>query len=204
VNVEDYIIRYRIPVWVNVVGEPPPGWYISPPSADAPLVAVSGPKDLVNTISRARVFVDPDDIEWFEGTTVFSAPLHLYNRAGEEIVSNLLEISYDGVRSDSVVLEATIYPTASYEITDVIKITSEVADGYQITDVHVSPETVTVAAREEVLLQILEQNLLEHSTIDVSGLTENSTFQIRVVKPSDDAVLLTDTITVTVDVEKLP
>ena len=199
VNVEEYIVRYRIPVSVTVTGETLPGWYMSQPTVDFPLVAVSGPRSLVNTISRARVFVNPEDIDWTEGTSVFTSRLALFNRSGEEVVSDLLEISYDGVRLDSLVLESTILPTRTFEIADVVQVENEVAPGYEIVDTHVSPETITVAARQEVLDQISELTLVDHF-VDVKDLTETTTFQMKLVKPSEDAVLSNDTVTVTVEI----
>ncbi|MBQ9370052.1 MAG: hypothetical protein IJU10_03150, partial [Clostridia bacterium] len=75
VQVEDFIYRYRIPVSVTVTGEVPTGWYMSTPSVDPPLVAVSGPRSLVNSISRARVFLNTSEMEWTEGTTALTGEL---------------------------------------------------------------------------------------------------------------------------------
>ena len=202
VNVEDYVVRYRIPVSVSFAGETPEGWYMSTPSVDPPLVAVSGPRDLVNSISRARVFVDPEEVDWTEGTSVFSAELTLYNRSGEQVNNPYLEVSYDSVMLDSVVLEATILPTRSYDVASMIGSINSVAAGYEVKAIHVSPENLTVAARSEVLDQMSELALSEHY-IDLKGLTETTSFQIKVSKPSEDAILSNDTITVTVDVEPI-
>ena len=42
---------------------------------------------------------------------------------------------------------------------------------------------------------------LERNTINVKGLKETTPFQLKVQKPSDDAILSNDTITVTVEIE---
>ena len=202
VNVEDYVVRYRIPVSVSIseAGEIPEGWYLTTPTVDPPLVVVSGPRSLVNSISRARAFLDPAEVDWTEGATVLTAELKLYNRSGEEVSSNLLEISYDNVKLDSVVLEATILPTLVFETEEMIDTINSVEEGYRVRAIHISPESVTIAARSEVLSQMSELPLSEHY-VDLKGLTDTTTFQIKVRKPSDDAVLINDTITVTVDVE---
>ena len=80
------------------------------------------------------------------------------------------------------------------------KIKPVVAKGYEVKAVHISPESVTVAARGEVLSQMTELALSDHY-VDLKGLTDTTSFQIKVSKPSDDAVLSNDTITVTVEVE---
>ncbi len=199
VFVEDYVTRYRIPVSVSITGEVPANWYISTPSVDPPLVVVSGPKSIVNSISRARVFLEVDEVEWTEGTMVTTAELRLFNRSGEEIHSSLLEVSYDGVTLDGAVLEATILPTRTFEVLDLISTLNDVAEGYEVEAIHVSPENITVAARREVLDQMSELALSEHF-VDLNGLSETTSFQVKVSKPSDDAVLSNDTITVTVDI----
>ena len=200
VEVEDYVVRYRIPVSVSVNGETPAGWYIGSPSVDPPLVAVSGPKSLVNSISRARVFLNPEEVEWAEGTAVLTERITLYNRSGEQVDSDLLEISYDNIMLDSVVLEANILPTRVFETEELIDTINQVKEGYEIRAVHISPESITVAARSEVLNQMTELALSEHY-IDLNDLTETTSFQIKVAKPSDDAVLSNDTITVTADIQ---
>ncbi len=199
VDVEDYVTRYRIPVSLTLTGETPAGWYISTPSIDPPLIVVSGPKSLVNDISRARVFLNPNEVEWVEGASVTTAKLTLFNRSGSEINDSLLEISYEGVSLDSVVLEYTVLPTRTFEISDIIGTLNSVADGYEVQAIHVSPENITVAARQEVLDQITELALSERY-VDLSGLSETTSFQIRISKPSDDAVLSNDTVTVTVEI----
>ena len=131
---------------------------------------------------------------------ITTAKLNLYNRSGEEVDRSLLDVSYEGIVMDDVVLEANILPTKVFETTELIDTINKVAKGYEVKAVHISPESVTVAARGEVLSQMTELALSDHY-VDLKGLTDTTSFQIKVSKPSDDAVLSNDTITVTVDVE---
>ena len=199
VNVEDFIVRQRIPVSVTVNGEPPAGWYLSTPSVDPALVAVSGPRSLVQTISRARAFLNTDDMEWEEGAIFTSSEIKLYNRAGDEINSPLISTTSSSLTIDSVLIEYTILPTLTFDTAELIQQTGNVARGYEITDIKISPETITVAARSEVLDQLNE--LPMERTVNVKNLNETTVFQLKVQKPSDDAVLSNDTVTVTVEIE---
>ena len=61
-----------------------------------------------------------------------------------------------------------------------------------------SPESVTVAARSEVLTQMDEVPM--ERTVNVSNLKETTVFQLKVQKPSDDAILSNETVTVTVEI----
>ena len=196
VMVEDFVVRQRIPVSVTVNGEVPDGWYMSTPSVDPALVAVSGPRSLVTTISRARAFIDTADIDWGEGTDVVSADIKLYNRAGEEVNSPLLGITSASLTIDSVLVEYSMLPTRTFTTYDLVNRSGDPAEGYEISEVKVSPESITVAAREEVLNQ-LEELPMERN-VNVKNLSETTVFQLKVQKPSDDSILSNDTVTVTV------
>ena len=199
VEVEDYIVRQRIPVTVNVTGELPTGWYMSTPSVDPSLIAVSGPKSIVQTISRARVTLDRSTIEEKEGTAMISADIVLYNRSGDAVESSLLEMTSESLSIDSVLLEWTVLPTKSFDVTEVIKTTGNVARNYQVKDIRISPENITVAARGEVLEQMDELSL-DATTLDLTNLKETTVFQLKVQKPSEDAIISNETVTVTVEV----
>ncbi len=201
VEVEEYAIRQRIPVSFSMPEEIPEGWYISTPTVDPNLITVSGPKSLVQTISRARVFVKASDLEWKEGQSITSVPFVLYNSSGDEVESDLLEVTSNDTAIDSVIIVATILPKKTFDVKSQIQVTGNPARGYQITGVHVSPESVTVAARSEVLDQ-LDEPLME-KTVNVRNLKETTVFQLKIQKPSDDAVVSNETVTVTVDIEAI-
>ena len=58
--------------------------------------------------------------------------------------------------------------------------------------------SIALAARGEVLQQVAE--LAMDQTVNLTGLTETTVFQLKVQKPSEDAVLSNDTINVTVEI----
>ena len=201
VDVEEYIIRQRIPVSVPQVEGIPEGWYMSTPTVDPALIAVSGPKSIVQNISRARAFIDTADIEWKEGQILTSSAIVLYNRSQEVVDNSLVSMTSSSLKIDSVVIELNILPSESFETIDLIQVTGSVAPGYAIKNIRISPEIVTLAARQEVLQQVTDLSL-ERNTINVENLKETTPFQLKVQKPSDDAILSNDTITVTVEIEE--
>ena len=185
VEVEEYVIRPRIPVAVTIGGEYQNGWYkdwyMPRPSVDPLLVAVSGPKDLVQTILRAKVVIDPETLEWTEGNMISSGIIKLFNSSNEEVDSSLLEITTESLTIDTVLIEGNVLPARTF------------------SSVRISPETVKIAARSEVLSQLEE--LVFDRTIDLQDLDETTSFPIKIQKPSEDAVLSNDTINVTVEIE---
>ena len=199
VSVEDYIVRQRIPVSVSVNGDIPEGWYMSTPSVDPALIAVRGPRSLVETISRARVYINTDDLEWKEGTIFTSSEIQLFNRSGEEVHSKLINTTSSSMSIDNVLIEATILPTRTFAVKDQIQVSGTVARGYKLREIKISPETVTVACREEVLEQLTE--LPMDQTVRINNLKETTVFQLKVQKPSEDAVLSNETVSVTVEIE---
>ena len=204
VEVEEYSVRQRIPVSVKVGGEYQNGWYrnwyMPNPNVDPTLITVSGPRDLAQSISIARVFIDPDKLEWAEGTLWTTGEIKLYNRAGEEIQSPLLDITTEGTTIDTVLIEGNVLPTKSFSVSNMIEMQGEVKEGFRLVSFKVSPETVTVAARNEVLEQMNELAL--DRNISLADLEETTVFQLKVQKPSEDAVLSNETVTVTAEIER--
>ncbi len=198
VDVEDYVIRQRIPVSVNM-GKIPEDWYVSTPTVDPTMLTVSGPKSVVETIMRARAYLDPDSIEWEEGVMLTSVPFELYNRSGEVVSNPLMQITSGSTLIDSVLVEATILPVKTFDVTGLIETGNAVAKGYEIKDIRISPETVRIAASQDVLDQLTEVPL-DSRVINVRNLRETTVFQLKVQKPSEDAVLINDTVTVTVEI----
>ena len=203
VEVEEYTIRQRIPVTVSIGGEYQNGWYkewyMPSPSVDPLLIAVSGPRSLVQNILKAKIELDPDTLDWTEGSLLSTGEIKLYNRSNEKVESPLLEITTEGLSIDTVLIEGNVLPTKTFALNDLIEFQGEVKKGYRVASFRVSPETVRVAARGDVLEQLTE--LVFDRNIDLSGLSETTVFQIKVQKPSEDAVLSNDTVTVTVEIE---
>ena len=204
VNVEKYKFRSPIAVTVNFIGEVPDGWYITRKvkeglSVDPLQLTVFGPESVVNSISRAFVDVDLNSIDWKEGSVLLTAEIKLYNKSQERIDDSQLMITLPdnrGITIDSVLIEASILPVRTYFIQDEIQLIGEPAEGYTAR-IRVSPESVKVAARNEVLEQLDE---LPIEPINVSGLTESIITQLKIQKPSEDAVLSNDTVTVNIDI----
>lgn len=201
VRVEDYFVRQTVPVTVRVTGSTPDGWYMSTPSVDPKYVAVSGPRELVKNITRAIVYVDQDKIEWTEETLLTSAEIRLFNEKGEEVSNPLLGISSESLRIDSVLIEAKILPTKTFRMEDFIQTVGEPEEGYEIKGpARFSPDSVTIAARGEVLEQ-LEELPAEQRTVNVTGATDSVVVSLKVLKPSEDAAILPkDTVSVTVEI----
>lgn len=198
VQVEEYTTRSRIPVSVNLSGNAPEGWYMSAPVADPALIAVSGPKSIVETISRAKVTVEPEQIIWVEGLSRFAAPFELFDRSGAPVDNKQIETSYEGVHVDSVLIEQNLYPLKEVSFVDLGLVQGTTATGYEVTNVLYTPETISIAAPKSVLETI--DKVFTSSEIDVTKKSESFTSHIRILKPSEVNYISTDTVNVEIEI----
>lgn len=198
IEVEDYVTRYRIPVSVTVVGEAPEGYYAGNPTLDPPLVAVSGPRSLVEKISQAKATVDLSTLPAQEGTVRTAVPFTLLDRNGEVVESDLLEVTSESVLLDSVVIEQQLYAEKTIRLDDLGLITGTPAEGYEVKSVSITPDTITVAGSSETLE--LLGSIYPEGSVNVSGLSESFTQQVKVRKPSEAVRLSSDSVTVAVEI----
>lgn len=198
IEVEDYVTRYRIPVSVTVVGEAPEGYYAGNPTLDPPLVAVSGPRSLVEKITQAKATVDLSTLPAQEGMVRTAVPFTLIDRNGEAVESNLLEVTSESVLLDSVVIEQQVYAVKTIHLDDLGLITGTPAEGYEVKSVSITPDVIDVAASAATLEEL--DSIYPEGSVNVSGLSESFTQQIRVRKPSEVVRLSSDSVTVAVEI----
>ena len=198
IEVEEYITRYRIPVAVDTVGTVPDGFYATTPSLDPPLVAVSGPRSLVEKVVRAEAVLDLSALPEREGLVRTAIPFRLLDEQGNAVESSLLEVTSESVLVDSVVVEQTLYSFRSLDLSDVGLISGKPANGYEIKSVAITPEQVTAAGRETNLNAL--DTLYPYSSVSVDGASQSFNQQVKVRKPSELVYLSSDSITVAVEI----
>ncbi|MBP3637814.1 MAG: hypothetical protein J6K13_09705 [Clostridia bacterium] len=198
IEVDDYITRYRIPVNVHTAGEPPEGYYAGTPQPDPPMVAVSGPKTLVDKIVQAEAILDLGHLPSREGTVRTATAFYLLDEDGNRVESSLLSVTSESVLLDSVVVEQTMYSTKSLALSELGMITGEPADGYEIKSVTYTPEVITAAGRA-INLNLLD-TLYTSSSVDVTDKESSFQQQLRVRRPTELIYLSADTVTVEVEI----
>lgn len=198
IEVEEYITRYRIPVTVDTVGTVPDGYYATNPSLDPPLVAVSGPRSLVDRVVRAEAVLDLSTLPTREGLVRSAIPFRLLDEQGNAVESSLLEVTSESVLMDSVVVEQTLYSIRTMPLSDVGLITGTPANGYEIKSIAITPEQVTAAGRESNLAVL--DTLYPDSSVSVEGASQSFNQQVKVRKPSELVYLSSDSITVAVEI----
>lgn len=188
VEVEEYITRYRIPVNVAVSGELPVGFYASVAQPDPPMVAVSGPKSLVERIVQAEAVLEQSSLQPQEGEVRIAAPFYLLDAAGNRVESSLLSVTSESVLLDSVVVEFSLYSTKSMVISSLGLTTGAPAEGYEIKGVSCEPDFVMAAGKAENLA--LLDTLYANNAIDVTGRMTSFQQVLKVRRPSELALSL--------------
>ena len=171
VNVERYITRSRVPVVVRVTGEMPQGLWRSATSCDPNLVSVSGPASLVEQVRRAVVELPLEGLRADMEDCQVTSPVTLETADGQTISSPLIRITFESVTVDSASIECSVLPTRSVAVDAASAITGTPAHGYEVGEIRVSPETVTVADSAEALKNL--EAMFVQSPVDMTGATED-------------------------------
>jgi len=201
VVVDEYVTNYRIPVSVNVTGEYPEGFYGGAFTRDPSLVALSGPKTLVDQVARIYVDYDASALKPEAGEVATALPMRMVDREGNEIASDLLEVTSSGVVLRSIIVEQDLYPIRMLPVSDLDIISGEPAKGYQVTGVEISPTVLRAAGDETIINDI--QSLFVESAVSVEGAKETFSATLRVRKPSELAYLNSTTVNATVTIEPI-
>ncbi len=201
VVVDEYVTNYRIPVIVEVTGSYPEGYYGSGISLDPSAVAVSGPKTLVDQVSRVVVEYDVSRLSARAGKVRSARTMRFLDSKGNEVDSSMLEATSADVVLRTIVVEQTLYPKRTIPLNTTALIEGEPAEGYRVKSVSVSPDTLMVAGEKEALE--LVDDLFLTSPVNVNGATATFYQQARVRRPAELEHLSADAVTVTVEIEPI-
>lgn len=140
------------------------------------VITVSGAASVVRGISQARV---NSDITGVEESYIRAEPYVLLDSNGNEISQSMLTRS-----ASSITVVSDVYPTReipiSTEIADVVS--GRVAEGYAISNITVQPESITVAAEQE-LLDGISELLIE--PVSVEGASQSFSARAKISLLSD-------------------
>ncbi len=199
VVVDEYVVNYRVPVSINISGEYPEGFYGPAPSQDPSVVAVSGPKSVVDSVARIYVDFDLSSLPAQAGEVRTALPMRFVDSDGNELDGSLLEVSSADVVLRTITVEQSLYPTRQIPLSDLVLTEGEPATGYSVTNISVSPASV-LAAGEQTELDAVD-SLFVVDPVDISGLSESTTVEVRIQKPTELVYVSPDRVTITVEIE---
>lgn len=196
VNVEEYVTRGYIPVNVVTQGQAPEGYYAGDIACDPALITVSGPRSLVEQVQRVEVLLNLSDLPAREGTIVSALDFTLVDGEGNPVTSDMLEVTRESVLRERINVSITLYALREVDILSEQLYTGEPAEGYRVTDVYVTPSTITLAGAQSVVNSV---NLLQTSgRVNINGATETRTATVKLARPVNLAYMSATEVTVTV------
>lgn len=174
-NFETFDSR-SVPVnWQIVGGERNKYWY-NVTRMNPAVLTVSGAASTVQSITSAHVNVN---VTGQDASFISAQPYVFLDASGNEIPQTMLDRS-----STSISASVDVYPIkqlpVSTEIANVV--TGQVAEGYEVQNVTIQPESITVAADEELLESL---NVLLIEPVSVEGQSQSFAIRAEVSTLSD-------------------
>lgn len=167
------LITRRLPVELDVLGEPPPGYQAGEPEIDPPTITVSGPASAVSKVSSVKSTLL---VAGASQTIRSTLPVRAFDENGA--VVNGITLIPDEIR---VTLPISIL--GGYKNVAVKVMTSgQVAEGYRLTTISVTPPTVTVYSADPQLVNELP-GYVETQPVDLTGLTDDTEFNVELNLP---------------------
>lgn len=183
VQVEEYVSHSYIPVNVVQEGEAPAGFYVVGLTRDPSWITVSGPRSLVEKVDRAQVVFSLSDLPAREGQVERALSFTLLDAEGNPVESDMLQVTRESVLRERINISVTLYTMRDVGILDAQLYTGQPAEGYEVTDVFVTPGYVTVAGMASVLDAI--GSIQPSRLLSISGAKETVTGSVDLSKPGN-------------------
>lgn len=140
-------------------------------------IKIAGPQSLINIIGKVTV---PVDISGMMQDNVNQYPIRIEDKNGsvltESQMSNLELKNIDGVVLKDNCAEVSVEMWKIYsDITLEASVSGEPAQGYQVTNVTVSPGTINLTASEEAMEELGDRLMLQN-TFSINNLSESREF----------------------------
>lgn len=152
------------------------GYWYNVSRSNPSILTISGAASVVQSITSARVVAD---VRGMTDSTVTARPYVLLDAAGKEIPQDMLNCS-----TSSISVSVDIYPCRDIPVsTDQQSIiTGTPAEGFEVHSVTIQPQSIQVAADQE-LLDSLDQLVIE--PVSVEGATQSLSAKSTVTQLSD-------------------
>lgn len=179
VSIEELAVK-QFAIRASVTGTPAEGYAVGKKTLSQNIVKINGPASIMSTINRVVAEVNVSDMSSDINTPV---SLTVYDGNDKAIDTSRLKLSVDSVNVNVEMLQTKEVPIR-------VSTTGTPAEGYRVLgEVVCAPETVVIAAKENVLSGINEIRIPE-DVIDVTGLDESFEKIIDISKYLDENIML--------------
>ncbi len=165
VILEPLVIQTR-PVELHIKGETPLGYRKGQAISSPDKIVMSGP---ASAVERVKTVVASLDISGASQTVKTTAPVHAFDENGAAVVDVTLAPKEINIIQPISILGG--YKNVAVKVVT----TGQVAEGYRLTNISVSPPTVTVYSTDPQLVDDLP-GYIETNPVDLTGLSDDTEF----------------------------
>lgn len=186
----DSLLNLEFPIHFIVQGEPAVGFQAGQASIDQTTATVSGPASLVKKVHDVQVMVDISQVTENVDRTVALQAVDAENEVVEGVTVN----------PSSVHLTQEITQRGGYRNV-VVKavLTGQIASGYRLTNISVSPPVITVFSSNPALVEQLP-GYIETESLDLTGVKDDLDVKLPLNLPAGISVVGDSTVEVQVGI----
>ena len=167
-------------------------------TVDPSYIGIAGPRSLVESVARCVAQYDMSLLPSETGTERIAVPFVLYDRQGNVVSQEDIDVTVSDVSIDSVTVEQTLYRSIVLPVTTVGLTTGTPKKGYEIKSVVVEPAEIRVAFADNDVTALT--HIYPSGTIDVSGADAPLIASVALSRPSGTLYMSDDEIYVTVNI----
>jgi len=182
-----------LPVEVVVNGQPAIGYEMGDVVLTQREVTISGPESLVRQAVRAEVSVIVDGVR---ADVNVDAPIRILNENGNILSGLTLSI-------DRVAVQVPIIQQGGYrDIAVKVVVRGQVASGYRLTNISVSPPAITVFSGDPTLVNALP-GFVETEPLNLNGASQDIILRLGLNLPTGVSVVGEQTVLVEVNIDAI-
>ncbi len=186
----DHLASRTLPVEVEQTGEVALGYYTSRPLVSPPQVTLSGPAGQLEQVTRVVVTVDLNNARETIRRTLRPIPL---DEDGHPVAGLSTE-------PETVALTIPVRQLGGYrDVAVKVVLQGQVAQGYRITNVSVSPPVVTVFSQDPELVRALP-GYVETEPLDITGATDDVDASLKIHLPDGVTLVGLESVLVQVNI----
>lgn len=192
----DEVSTLEIPVVVQQTGTLPDGYYAKKPVLSAQTIELTGAKTDLERIVQAACTIDLNNLT---SSVNVAKTLTLLDENGNAVEDAKLRVAVP-----SVIVRMDVLPMVGIDVDQEAALTGQLGSGLVLTSSTFEPETVRVAAEQDVLSSMTSLPIAE--AIDLASLTAGTWTQQLTVELPEGAINVdnVEKVTVTLVVDKAP
>ena len=182
-----------LPIEIEITGEPSIGFQTGSLRLSADEATISGPKSLVEQVSKVRASYNLNDAREDIDKTL---SLDIVDAEGKTVRG--VDFSPEELR-----LRIPINQQGGYRDMIVkVGVVGEIADLYRLTNISFSPLVVTIYSTDAQLISALP-GVIETESLDIEGLDEDIAVRLKLILPENVSIVGDQSVLVKVSVEAI-